>query len=389
MPDLVAHVSIRRAPMPRPGVRPRPWAWEDVLEAPPPRSAPDEAAFVVRHGFDDTPDAEARLGYATVVRVPSGGSVVVDEQVLVEPRLLSPVLRAERMVTTRLERGGRAGARFVESGSSRMARYVPGRGGRVVRSGGGILAGAMDWASSTLVEGLRSIAEAPDRIATGRESMGAHLGHRRSRRAFLRGLLDPYSLTAEGKAAAIFLVGASLALAALVVTLSVFFARPALVEEWRAMLLFFMLGIGSTLLFPFFPETRLNEVAAVLAPAGSPHLGGVLAILTITVAMTVGAWLVLFLGDAIHGTLRKGVRPGSRLARILGRAEGFAARRGFWAAFLVLSVPLGPDTPVFYVLASVRTPPRAFLLGTFLGLLVRFSLWYFVPIGVDNLGKWK
>lgn len=378
MAALRASVSIRRAPVPPPGLVPRPWAWEDVLDAPPPRLSAEDSAFVVRHGFDEAPDAESRVGYATVLRVLPGGGVSVDDQILLEPRLLSPVLRAERMVTTRLERGGRAGARLVERGTSRVAQYVPGPGGRVVRSGGGIVARGLSWASGTIVEGMRSIAEAPDRIAAGRDSAGAHLGHRRTRRAFLRGLLDPYSLTREGKAAAIFLVGATLALVALAVTLGVFFFEPALVEEWRAMLLFFLLGIGSTLLFPFFPETRLEETAAQIAPGG--HAGAVLAILTIAVAMTVGAWLVLFLGDAIHGTLRKGVKPGSRLARILDRTEAFAARRGFWTAFLVLSVPLGPDTPVFYVLASVRTPPRDYLLGTFLGLLVRFSLWHFVPI---------
>lgn len=375
-------VSLWRGRLPSPGTMERPWGWSDLL-ADDLRAggAPEFAAFVVRHGGDEESDPEVRAAYATLIRVDAGGDLVIEDRIAVEMRVLSPLLRAERAVSTTLDTGSRASGRIVERGSNVVSRVIPGRGGRVVRSGGGLVARSLSWATHTVGDGLRAVVEAPDRLAAGRESAGAQMGNRGSRRAFFRSILDPYALSREGKAAALFLAGSSIGIALLALTLGVFFLAPANVLEWRAIILFFLLGIGSTILFPFFPELRLHAVANAMPAPHFPHEGAVIAIVVVTLGMTIGGWLVLFLGDAMHTTLRRSVREGSTLERWLDKAEDFARRRGFWAAFLPLAIPLGPDTPVFFLLATVKTPPAKYLAGAFLGLATRFTLYYLIVPG--------
>ena len=365
--EVRTRVSIRRERMPPPGVREKAWAWDDVLQAPPPSEARarQEGALVVRHGFDEDPDAEARLGYVTLVEA-SDGIVRVDERVVVEPRVLAPVLRAERVVSRQLERTSRASVRIVTSTTTFVGTRVGGRSGEVVQKGGGLVARGLSWVDQTVREGLRSVVEAPDRLFAGADSAGAHLRARRERGLFLRGLLDPHRLTREGKAAALVLALGAVVALGIVASLGVVLFAPEWARAWRALLSYFGLGLGSTLLFPFFPELTFATVAE--------EAGVVPAILAVTLGMTVGGWLVLFLGEGIHGALRKSVTPGSPVERFLDRAEALATRHGFWLAFGVLAVPYGPDTPVFYVLASVRTPTAKYVAGTFLGVLTRFTL---------------
>ena len=366
-------VSLRASAVPPAGARPRAWAWDDVLDAPPPRRAhaPPAGRFVVRHGQDDDADPDVRLGYATVVEAREG-TVVVDERVGVERRVLSRALRAERAVGRGLERGAAVGARAVEGSTRAVGGVVGGRPGRVLATGGRGLAQGVAWAAGTVRDGLHALVAAPDRVRAGAGSAEGHLRARRERRALLRGLLDPYALTREGKAAALFLAGAGLAAVLVLVTLLVALLRPQAAETWTDVLGAFLLALASTLFLPTFPELRLRVLAA---DVGLPF-----AVLTLVAGMAVGAWFVLFLGDAIHRSLHRSLRPGSRVERLLARAEAFAKRRGFLAAAVALAIPLGPDTPVFYVLATVRTPPRAYLAGVVVGLTVRFVLWALVPL---------
>lgn len=320
---------------------------------------------MARHGLDELPDPDVRVGFATLVRAGAEG-VQVDDVVAVEPRALSRVLHAEQRVSRRLEQGSRAGARFVARGSRAIGGRMGGRPGAVVTRGGNLMARAVGWTMDALRGGLHALAQAPDLLLSGAAGAEAHMHARTERRAFLRGLLEPRALSREGKAAALALAVFGLVAGSLLVTAAVVLAAPGAATAWRALLLYFLLGIGSTTLFPFFPETRLDEVAAVA--------GGPAAVLSVSLGMSVGAWLVLFLGESAHGALRRGVRPGSGLARLLDRAEAFAQRHGFWSMFLILAIPMGPDTPVFYVAATVGTPTRKYLLASFLGTLARFSI---------------
>lgn len=349
-----------------------------MLARPPPReddSSP--ASFIVRHGLDESgEDPHARVAFATRVRletqVVGDAYWLVDELVSVESRVFSPVLAVERAVTRRVAAGSRAGLRLVTRGSDALSHRVGGKGGVAIQRGTSITVATLEWLGATVRGAIHAVLQAPDRLWQGAATSGAHLSRRRERKELLLGLFNPHQLSREGKVAALFVAGSILAMLALVVTLSVFFARPDLAEEWRAVLLYFGMGLLGTLLLPLFPEFQLSTVAA--------EVGGPAAILTISLGMTAGAWLVLFLGDAIHGTIRSSITAGSLVDRAFSRAETFAQKRGFWAAFLILSIPLGPDTIVFYTLATLRTPPRWYLLGTLLGTLLRFSLWYYVPI---------
>lgn len=353
--------------MPPPGLRERAWAWDDVLDGPPPSQVQGQAVghLAVRHGFDEDPDAEARIGFVTLVTT-SDASIELEERIVVEPRVLAHVIRAERVVSRGLQRTSEAGVRIVTTTTGFVGRTMGGRPGQVVERGGGLVVRGMRWVSSTIRDGLRSIVEAPDRLFAGADSAGAHLRARRERTTFLRGLADPHRLTTEGKAAALVLaLGALLALA-IVGTVGIVLAAPELAGAWRASLSYFMLGLGSTLLFPFFPELTFSAVAA--------QTGVTVAILSVTLGMTIGGWLVLFLGEAANGALRRSVSPGSPVARFLDWAEAIARRHGFWVALIVLAIPYGPDTPVFYILAGVRTPTAQYIAGTFLGILARFTI---------------
>ena len=364
---LRTRVSIRRERMPPPGLRERSWAWDDVLEAPPPSQRDTEAIgqLAVRHGFDEDPDAETRIGFVTLVMT-RGADVDLEERIVIEPRVLAHVLRVERVVSRGLQRTSEAGVRIVTTTTGFVGRTVGGRPGQVVERGGGLVARGMRWVSATIRDGLRSIVEAPDRLFAGADSAGAHLRARRERMSFLRGLADPHRLTTEGKAAALVLALGVLLGLAVVGTVGIVLAAPELAGAWRASLSYFMLGLGSTLLFPFFPELTFSAVAA--------QTGVIVAILSVTLGMTVGGWLVLFLGEAANGALRRSVSPGSPIARFLDWAEAIARRHGFWVALIVLAIPYGPDTPVFYILAGVRTPTAQYIAGTFVGILARFSI---------------
>lgn len=368
-------VSIRYGRLPRPGAEPRRWEWSDVLERPPPSKGgePEAVSYTVRHGEDDggREDPHVRVAYGTTFRSYHDElgalHVVVDETVGVEPRVLSRVLAVETAVTRRLADRSRHARVAVRSGSHAVAVRVGGARGRAIETSAGITVGAIEWAGRTVRDTVHAVLEAPDRLWSGARSSGAHLSRRRERKELLRGLLDPQALSREGKAAALFLAGALLAATAIAATLGVALFSPGSMTSWRTALLFFALGVGSTVVFPFFPEFRLATVAGEIGP--------VAAVASVALGMTAGAWLVLFLGDAIHAEIRASVRPGSRMARALDQAELFAARHGFWAALLILAIPLGPDTPVFYVLATVRTPALPYLWGTLMGTTVRFALW--------------
>lgn len=354
--------------------------WDDVLDAPPPRVEREhhEGAFVLRHGYDEQADSDLRVGFATVLEA-RDADVAVEERVVVEPRVLAPMIRAERVVSRQLERTGAASVRIVHATTSVVSRHMPDRPRAVVERGGGFLAYALNWVTTTIRDGLRGIVEAPDRLYAGADSAGAHLRSRGERKVFLRGLVDPHRLTAEGKAAALVLaLGGLVAIGALISTF-IFLFQPEWTLQWRALMLFFLLGLGSTLVFPFFPELALFETIRTVADPANPAPGIALSIVTISLSMTIGGWLVLFLGDSINHALRKSVSAGSPVARFLDWAEGIARRRGFWVAFLVLAIPYGPDTPVFYILASVRTPTGKYLAGVLLGTLLRFTLVWGVP----------
>lgn len=375
-------VSIRKEPLPPPGVRHRAWAWDDVLASPPPsESRRDEPGrIVLRHGFDEDPDADSRVGYATLVDAREG-EATVDERLVVEPRVLAPALKAERFVSRQLERGSDLGVRVVNRTTDAVSSRIPGRTGVAVRRGGGYVAQGLAWVSKTIRDGLRAVVEAPDRLYSGGASAGAHLRAKGERRLFLRGLLDPQRLTAEGKAAALVLAVGVLAALALTVTFVVALGWPAAAGVWRAGLSFFLLGLGSTLLFPFFPELAFSGVAAQTGP--------IAAILAVALGMSVGGWMVLFLGDAANNALRRSVSPDSQVARFLDRTESIAARHGFLLAVLILAIPYGPDTPVFYVLASVRTPTASYVAGTLLGTLARFTILEYVILSGALAEGWS
>lgn len=372
-PDRLPHrvvVSVRRGRLPRPGPARRGWHWDDVLNRPPPsRDGGGGGAYAVRHGLDaEDDDPELHVAHATVVTVRTSGDpdLLVEEVVAVEPRVLAQVLVAERHLSRTVAAGSRAGLQIVAARSEALSQRVGGRPGVAIQRSTSLTVGALRWTGRTLRETVHALVEAPDRFWVGARAADAHLKARHERKALLRGLVDPHSLSREGKVAALFLGLASLGALALAVTVGVALARPELAVAWRAILSYFALGVGSTLLFPFFPEFRFDDVAAVV---GAPA-----AVAAIALGMTAGGWLVLFLGDEMHGALKRSVRPDSPFARLLDRAEALARRHGLWVAIAVLAVPYGPDTPVFYTLALVRTPPVQYLVGTLLGCAIRFTL---------------
>ena len=141
----------------------------------------------------------------------------------------------------------------------------------------------------------------------------------------------------------------------------------------------------------------LYEVAAAVVlptPSEIPVLGytwiPVWLIFIFAVAgKTLGSYIVFFLGDRMKSTNRF-QRLAARYAwvrRVLEWSERFVRRFGFWAVFLLLSIPGFPDTVSLYLFALVGDRPVLFALAAGLGTAVRMGLVLAGVHGILHLAK--
>ncbi len=104
---------------------------------------------------------------------------------------------------------------------------------------------------------------------------------------------------------------------------------------------------------------------------------------------TLGSYVVFFLGDRVKSTNRF-QRLAARYAwirRILEWSERFVRRFGFWAVFVLLSIPGFPDTVSLYLFALVGNRPVLFSIAAGLGTAVRMGLVLAGVHGILHLAK--
>lgn len=145
-----------------------------------------------------------------------------------------------------------------------------------------------------------------------------------------------------------------------------------------ALLLIFLYEVGAAVVLP--TPSEIPVLGYSWLPLGWIFVFAV-------AGKTLGSYLVFFLGDRVKSTGRF-----QRLARryawirwVLEWSERFVRRFGFWAVFVLLSVPGFPDTVSLYLFALVGNRPVLFALASGLGTAVRMVLVLFVLHGLADL----
>jgi len=108
---------------------------------------------------------------------------------------------------------------------------------------------------------------------------------------------------------------------------------------------------------------------------------GYLAAVTIAVAAgkTLGAWLVFRLGVNVEGNLRKWSERIPLTERVVEKLVAFVRRTGTAGLYIILSIPLMPDTVTLYLYSMFNAEGQAigqrmYLIANFLAALNRVAL---------------
>lgn len=147
-----------------------------------------------------------------------------------------------------------------------------------------------------------------------------------------------------------------------------------------ALLVIFLYEIGAAVILP--TPSELPVLTYKWIPLGWLFLFAV-------AGKTLGSYIVFFLGDRVKSTDRF-QRLAARyawIARILEWSERFVRRFGFWAVFLLLSIPGFPDTISLYLFALVGNRPVLFSIAAGLGTAVRMGLVLAGVHGILHLAK--
>ncbi len=145
-----------------------------------------------------------------------------------------------------------------------------------------------------------------------------------------------------------------------------------------ALLLIFLYEVGAAVVLP--TPSEIPVLGYTWLPLGWIFVFAV-------AGKTVGSYLVFFLGDRVKSTGRfqRLARRYAWIRRVLEWSERFVRRFGFWAVFVLLSVPGFPDTVSLYLFALVGNRPVLFALASGLGTAVRMVLVLFVLHGLADL----
>jgi uncharacterized membrane protein YdjX (TVP38/TMEM64 family) len=150
------------------------------------------------------------------------------------------------------------------------------------------------------------------------------------------------------------------------------------VHALAALLLIFLYEVGAAVVLP--TPSEIPVLGYTWLPLGWIFVFAV-------AGKTVGSYLVFFLGDRVKSTGRfqRLARRYAWIRRVLEWSERFVRRFGFWAVFVLLSVPGFPDTVSLYLFALVGNRPVLFALASGLGTAVRMVLVLFVLHGLADL----
>lgn len=373
-PAVVARSSVERGRGPSPGVYEAPFHWRDVVEAPPPRRrARGEGAYVTYH--DTETDSDTRITYSTVITVdpgenpddPNDDILVLETHVGVQSRFLLEFIHWERRTMDARASRWRQRVTSLTSRQRRVARRLG--AGWMRRSAMWLIRteGRLMLATIRGVRGAsRSVAELPDRIYTRIASAAGHLSNRLSRRVLLQGLKDPQRLSGPEKRVVFTVSTLALVTTVFLVNNLVSVAAPGYAGAWAALLKAYLLGVATALLLPFPPSELLTIEPFLVA-------GPVVAFLTLVLSKMTGAWLIFFIGDALHALIEEQTDGRPRLAAVVSWMNRNSAKYGALILAIFMAAPFLPDTLALYVFAVSGMSFRGYMAGALTGTVLRYA----------------
>lgn len=115
----------------------------------------------------------------------------------------------------------------------------------------------------------------------------------------------------------------------------------------------------------------------ILLSNAREHLGVFWTVLVAAVAKTIGAWIVLMLGDKANEGLETLLEKRAFLRKIFQGMERFAQKYGYFAVFALFAIPFMSDTAPLFVLAVLKMRKSIFLAVSFLAIVARSLLYIY------------
>lgn len=345
------------------------YAWTDVLHRPPPRGAErDDFRYCTAAPFIES--GSARIENVLVVTLGADGRVKdIEDRLVVAERVLAPTIEAERrLVGAPIDRARQRAHRRIRHHRRRKGAAAP-----------SVLAlHAWDRALAATRTLTRGTATMPDRVLARGVKAAQILRTPEGRARVRRGLTQPRILTAQQKAATLFVGTIGILGALLALHTTVTLAVPGYAYTWRTTVGTFLYAYLTSVGIPLPLEPVL--VAASLKAGQWPTY------FTAVVAKVLAAWMVFFLGDEANEKLRDAAQSRPLLARWLDRCERFAQRFGGFALATFIAVPGLPDAVALYLFGSLHMRMRNYLIAVAAGGAVLYALLVF---GVGHLvGTW-
>jgi membrane protein DedA with SNARE-associated domain len=95
------------------------------------------------------------------------------------------------------------------------------------------------------------------------------------------------------------------------------------------------------------------------------------------IAKTIGAWIVLMLGDKANEGLETMLEKHVVLRKIFEAMERFAQKYGYFAVFTLFAIPFMSDTAPLFVLAVLKMRKSIFLAVSFAAIVARSLLYLY------------
>ncbi len=368
--------STERGRAPSPGIVHAPFFWGDILDgAPPSRRNHGEGSYILYHALETGIDT--RLAYSTLIRVTRTGGVddiTVDSRITVQKRLFLEAIHKERQMMEAFT--ARARRRFsdhlvkVRRAANALPTWTHPAARWTIRTEAKIGLFAIDVPRRV----SHALVQIPDSLYSGFVRAWSLLYGRFGRQTLWQDMRDPRNLSTEQKSVVLALTGAILVGAVLVMNNLVTLFTPRAAVAWSDLLNTFMWGVGTAVALPFPPSELL-----VIKPYLSA--GPILAFLSIFASKVVGAWIVYFIGDALHAFIEKQTHGKPRTQRIVEWMNRNSEKYGFWLLGLFTALPFLPDTLALYVFAASGTNFKSYIGGVALGTAIR----YLAVVGVAML----
>lgn len=189
------------------------------------------------------------------------------------------------------------------------------------------------------------------------------------RALLLRSLVDESLLTPRRRKAVFsILLWGSLAVWVSVGLVLFFVNRPAL-GTYESVYSLFFYSLATSIFLPTPFEILLSNAVK--------HLSVWWVVLIAATAKTIGAWIVLMLGDKANEGLETLLEKRAFLRRMFAAMERFAQRYGYFAVFVLFAIPFMSDTAPLFVLAVLNMRKSVFLAVSFLAIVARSLLYIY------------